>query len=176
VVKVYSNCESAELFLNGVSVGSNRRDSQDFPAAGLRWSVAFQEGENHLRVIATKGSAKVTDEIELHYQTQPWGKPAMLKLTAAGSAGGVRTVEAKLYDAAGVLCLDARNEVRFSLAGAGRLIDNMGTSRGSRQLQLANGRARISFTQTGSCAVAVTSDGLPAALLDFASVNSTAQL
>jgi beta-galactosidase len=32
-VKVYSNCERAELFLNGKSLGSKLRDSQDFPAA-----------------------------------------------------------------------------------------------------------------------------------------------
>ena len=36
-VHVYSNCDRAELFLNGKSLGTKQRDSQDFPAAGLRW-------------------------------------------------------------------------------------------------------------------------------------------
>jgi beta-galactosidase len=35
---------------------------------------------NHLRVVATKGEHHVTDEIELTYQTEPWGKPAELRL------------------------------------------------------------------------------------------------
>jgi beta-galactosidase len=35
-VHVYSNCENAELFLNGVSMGIRHRDSQNFPATGLR--------------------------------------------------------------------------------------------------------------------------------------------
>ena len=51
-------------------------------------------------------------------------------------AAGHLTVAAHLYDGKGVLCLDSRNTVRFSLAGAGRLLDNLGTARGSRELQL----------------------------------------
>ena len=64
-VHVYSNCERAELFLNSVSQGARERDSQNFPAAGLRWSVAFAAGLNHLRVEARNGEATVTDEISL---------------------------------------------------------------------------------------------------------------
>ena len=37
MVKVYSNCPTAELFVNGQSAGMRQRNSQDFPAAGLRW-------------------------------------------------------------------------------------------------------------------------------------------
>ena len=164
-VNVYSNCDRAELFLNGKSLGTMQRDSQNFPAAGLRWKVAFASGPNRLHVIATKGAVTVTDEVELIYQTEPWGKPAELRLLERVRKGNVITVEAKLYDAKGVLCLDSRNTVRFSLAGEGKLLDNLGTSRGSRELQLYNGRAEISITRNGGCTVGVASDGLPAAFL-----------
>jgi beta-galactosidase len=79
----------------------------------------------------------------------------------------VVTVEAKLYDGKGILCLDARNDVRFSLAGAGRLIDNLGTSRGSRELQLYNGRAEISVMAEGGCILGIVSEGLPSAFLNL---------
>ncbi|MDP9052329.1 MAG: hypothetical protein M3O31_16650, partial [Acidobacteriota bacterium] len=69
------------------------------------------------------------------------------------------------YDANGVACLDSRNVVRFSLAGGGRLLDNLGTSRGSRELQLYNGRAEISVIRTGGCTLGITSEGLPSAFL-----------
>ena len=129
-IRVYSNCDRAEMFLNGKSLGTMERDSQNFPAAGLRWKAAFAKGKNHLHVVATKGPVTVTDDVELTYQTDPWAKPAELQLTEKTQNGTKTTVEAKLYDAHGVLCLDSRNTVRFSLAGDGKLLDNLGTSRG----------------------------------------------
>lgn len=164
-VHVYSNCDYAELFLNGVSQGTKERDSQNFPAAGLRWDVAFAPGSNHLRVEARKGDTTITDEINLTYQSEPWGKPATLQVFEKERDGNRITVEAKLFDAQGVLCLDARDFVRFSLAGTGRLIDNLGTTRASRELQLANGRAEISLHATGACTVEAAVEGLPAAAL-----------
>jgi len=166
-VHVYSNCEHAELFLNGKSLGTMQRDSQNFPAAGLRWQVAFASGANRLHVIASKGNVTVTDEIALTYQTEPWGKPAELRLHEKERKGNTVCVGAMLYDARRVPCLDSRNVVRFSLAGAGRLLDNLGTSRGSRELQLYNGRAEISLTLTGGCTIGVTSEDLPPAFLNL---------
>ena len=166
-VHVYSNCDCAELFLNGKSLGTMQRDSQNFPAAGLRWPVAFTGGVNRLHVIATKRHVTITDEIELTYQTEPWGQPAELRLHEKERKGEIISVGAMLYDAKGVPCLDSRNDVRFSLAGAGRLVDNLGTSRGSRELQLYNGRAEISLTRTGRCTLGITSEGLPPAFLNL---------
>jgi beta-galactosidase len=166
-VQVYSNCDRAELFLNGESLGTMRRDSQDFPAAGLRWEVAFASGPNHLRAVATKGEVTVQDDIYLTYQSEPWGKPVQLKLSQKERKDSIVTVEAKLLDAEGVLCLDSAQTVRFSLAGAGSLIDNLGTTRGSREVQLSNGRAEISITRKAGCRIEAAPKGLPAASLDL---------
>jgi beta-galactosidase len=166
-VNVYSNCDYAELFLNGKSLGTTQRDSQNFPAAGLRWKVAFAKGPNRLHVIATKGKVSVTDQIDLIFQTEPWGKPAELRLVESGRKDNILSVVATLHDAKGVPCLDSCNVVRFSLAGEGKLLDNLGTARGSRELQLYNGRAEISLTRNGGCTVGVASKGLPSAFLSF---------
>jgi beta-galactosidase len=143
MVKVYSNCPAAELFLNGKSRGVKQRNSQDFPAAGLRWQVAFQPGENQVRVVARKGGVEVADEISFRYQTEQWEKPAQLLLEETGRAGAMFTLLARLLDAKSVPCLDARNVVRFKLAGDGELIQNLGTTSGSRQVEMCNGRAVI---------------------------------
>ena len=164
-VNVYSNCDHAELFLNGKSQGTMQRDSQNFPAAGLRWKVTFAGGQNRLRAVATKGAVTVTDEVELTYQTESWGKPAELRLFEKARKDNTVAIGVKLYDAKGVQCLDSRNVVRFSLAGEGKLLDNLGTSGGSRELQLYNGRAEISITRKGGCSVGVVSEGLPPAFI-----------
>ena len=168
MVKVYSNCETAEMFLNGKSLGTRTRDSQNYPAAGLRWIAPFDEGKNTLRVVARKGAATVEDEIEFLYQTEKWGSPAEMRLTekARSTVNGQRmvTVEAKLYDAKGVLCLDAKNRVRFSMAGPGTLIDNQGTSNGSRLVEMCNGRSEITLIAgDGRCTVAVATERIPTA-------------
>jgi len=165
MVKAYSNCETAELFVNGKSAGVKRRNSQDFPAAGLRWMTSLATGENILRVVATKGGKTVTDEITFLYQTETWGVPAEMKLTekSRGTVAGKETVtvEAKLYDAKGVLCLDARNRLRFNIAGLGTLIDNRGTPKASRVVEMCNGRAEISLTRNeGGSVVGVSTTGI----------------
>ena len=164
-VHVYSNCDRAELFHNGVSLGTMRRDSQNFPAAGLRWDVVFTSGKNHLRALAARGDAEVSDEIDLIYQTEPWTKAAELKLSQKELKDSTVTVEAKLFDANGILCLDSSQVVRFSLSGAGSLIDNLGTTRGSREIQLSNGRAQISILRKGPCTIHATQKGMPVASL-----------
>lgn len=75
-------------------------------------------------------------------------------------------VEAQLLDAKGVLCLDARNVVRFGVAGDGRLIDNLGTSTAARKVEFYNGRAQISVEKKGKFVVSVSSDRLPTTFLN----------
>jgi beta-galactosidase len=156
LVKVYSNCTEVELFVNGVSAGIKKRNSQDFPAAGLRWMVKFRAGENVVRAV----TKNISDQIKFVYQTEKWEKPAKLLLAEIKDG-----VEVKLVDARGVQCLDARNVVRFGLVGDGELIDNLGTSTTARKVQLYNGRAQISVQRRGKLVVSVSSEGLPAEFL-----------
>jgi beta-galactosidase len=169
MVKVYSNCERAELFLNGTSCGVRKRDSQNFPAAGLRWMVPFRKGENHLRVVAQKGGATVTDEVRFVYQTEKWDKPAQLQLKELTRNGDTVTVEARLLDATGVTCLDSRARVQFELSGDGTLLDHLGTSRASNVVEFYNGRAEISLLRNGGkSTVSVSSKGVSTAFLSIA--------
>jgi beta-galactosidase len=164
-VKVYSNCATAELFVNDKSAGVRKRDSQNFPAAGLRWDVPFEPGKNSLRVVATAVSGEtLSDELSFTYQTETWGAPTRLALAVVERSARNVTVEATLMDAHGVLCLDARNAVSFSIAGDAKMIDNQGTSNGSRRVQLANGRGRISILAgTSDFTAAVSAEGIASA-------------
>jgi beta-galactosidase len=167
LVKIYSNCPEVELFLNGASAGTKKRNSPDFPAAGLRWLLPFKEGDNELRAVGRKAGREVVDQIRFLYQTQPWGKPAKLSLEKIYYLGDVATIEARLLDQDSRLCLDARNVVRFGLVGDGRLLDNLGTSMGARQVEMCNGRAIISLQRQGFGAVvaSVSSEGIKTTFL-----------
>jgi len=168
MIKVYSNAEEAELFLDGISQGVRMRNSQDFPAAGLRWMILPKVGANQVKVVAVKGGVDVKDEITFDYRTDKWGEPAKMVIEKLKEENDTVTLEVKVFDVNGVQCLDATNWVRFSLAGDGKLIDNQGTSTGSSYLQVYNGRAQIKIEKKGGeSVVAVRSEGLPTVFVRF---------
>lgn len=168
MIKVYSNCTEAELFLNGKSAGVKKRNSQEFPAAGLRWSLPFIKGENVIKVIAKKGGIVVNDEIRFNYQTDKWGKAASVIIKELNRQNDTATIEIKLYDNNKIQCLDAIDWINFSLTGDGKLIDNLGTSSGARKVQAYNGRAIIKIKlNNGKSVVSAKVDGLPTGFINL---------
>lgn len=170
MIKVYSNCSEAELFLNGRSMGKKKRISENYPAAGLRWMVKYNAGVNQIRVVArTREGKEITDEIIQQYQTAKWGKPVKLVLEKRSEKNNIAVIQAQLFDENNILCLDARNFVTFGLTGEGSLIDDQGTSDGSRKVQLYNGKATISVNlNNGKNVASVKADGIP---VSFLSIN-----
>lgn len=167
-ILVYSNCEAVELFVNGVSQGIKKRDSQDYPAAGLRWNCVYEEGKNEIRAVAVKGKIKVTDEIVQEYQTAKWGKEAVATLSVVSREGDTVLLEVQLLDKDGVRCLDSKKYIEFEIAGDGSLIQNQGTSTGSRKVQAYNGRACIKVNlNKGKSMVAVKAEGIPTAFMEL---------
>lgn len=145
-VFVYSNCRSAELFVNGVSMGARKRDARRFPAMGLVWNVKYKPGRNTLKVVTSAG---LSDSITQYYETRQWGEPVRMEMQLKQIKDDEWLFSVQLCDAKGVPCLDARNWITFSAAGNARLIDNMGTNTGSRRIQAANGRASIKVRLSG---------------------------
>ncbi len=166
LVKVYSNCETAELFLDGISQGAKRRNSQDFPAAGLHWLVKFNPGENHLKAVGHMKAATVEDTLLVQYQTDKWGTAARIELREIARGQGRVKVEARLVDGNNIPCLNVRDRVWFGFTGDGALLDDTGTSTGSRNVEVYNGRAEISLLRNdGSSVISVRCRSLPTAFL-----------
>lgn len=167
-IRVYSNADRVELFINGKSLGVKKRSSQDFPAAGLRWEVPLSEGDYEVKAVAYQHEKSVEDKMSFSYQTKKWDKPIKLQLQTESVAKDTTTVVVKALDQNDIPVLDAINYVRFSIAGDGELIDNQGTSSGSRKVQLYNGRAKIRIKNNGgSSSVGVQSDGMSTDLLQI---------
>ena len=62
--KVYANCDSVELFLNGTSQGTRASTNCIFT-----WPIRLQSGANSVRAVGKKGSATVDDSLK-------WNGPA----------------------------------------------------------------------------------------------------
>ncbi|WP_181151536.1 alginate lyase family protein [Sphingobacterium gobiense] len=168
MVKVYSNCQEVELFLNGESLGKRKRDSQDFPAAGLRWMVKFKTGENKLEAIGYKKGQTIRDILTQEYQTERWGMPVRVALEVLEEQQDTLLLQAQLFDENGVRCLDASNYINFDAVGEGELLVDQGTSDGSRRLQTYNGRALVRLVRSGkNVVVTVKADSLNTCVLDL---------
>jgi beta-galactosidase len=64
--KVYANCDSVELFLNGASLGAQTSTNCIFT-----WPATLQGGTNVVLAVGSKGSTQVTDSLVWIAPTQP---------------------------------------------------------------------------------------------------------
>ncbi len=161
-VLVYSNCPQVELFVNGESQGVKKRDSQNYPAAGLRWFVKLNPGDNEVKAVAiAKNKTSYEDSLNWVYQTAKWGEVQKMIVTASDLGDGYERVDVRLVDKNGIACLDSDNVLRFEIVGDGELLKNQGTITGSVKVQAANGRASIKVKRgNGKSVIAVKSDKL----------------
>jgi beta-galactosidase len=115
-VKVYSNQEEVELFLNGVSLGKRKRE----PYGHLEWQVAYAPGS--LRAVAgVGGKIIVQDEVQTTKEARAIRlSPDAESLRANGADVAIFSVEA--LDEAGRHVPIAQNLVEFTLEGDGKII------------------------------------------------------
>jgi beta-galactosidase len=116
-VFVYSNCDSVELLLNGVSQGSKTLASG---AVHLEWNVAWASGT--VRAEGKRGGAVVVSE-----EVKTAGAAAKVALSADRSiisADGkdLVFVTADIQDADGILVPTAATALSFSVSGPGEIV------------------------------------------------------
>lgn len=74
-------------------------------------------------------------------------------------------IEAQIVDAKGIRCLDSKKQIEFGITGDAQLIQNMGTSTGSRKIEAYNGRACIKVLRKGDCFVSAKANKIPTAFI-----------
>jgi beta-galactosidase len=166
-VWVYSNCDSVELFLGGVSQGSKSFTSSS--QASLGWTVPWASGA--LVAKGTKGGTVVaTDEVDTAGAAAKVGL-SVDRTTIAADGRDLAFVTAAIQDAAGVMVPTANNNITFAVSGPGKIagtdngdpIDLTAYSSSSRKA--FNGKALVIVQSTGTAGaivVTATSSGLTA--------------
>ena len=114
-VRVHSNCDEVELFLNGVSQGKQTVT----PLHHLEWKVKYAPGK-----LVAKGIRKGVPMETVHETT---GAPAAIRLTADRSALAADNVDlamiaVEVVDAQGRIVPVADNKIAFKLTGPAKLI------------------------------------------------------
>jgi beta-galactosidase len=166
-VWVYSNCDSVELFLGGVSQGSKSFTSSS--TASLGWSVPWASGA--LVAKGTKGGTVVaTDEVDTASVAAKVNL-AVDHTTIAADGRDLAFVTAVIQDSAGVMVPTASNSITFAVSGPGKLAgaDNGDpidlTAYSSPTRKAFNGKALAIVQSTGDpgqIVVTATASGLTA--------------
>ncbi len=184
-VGVYTNCEEAELFLNGKSLGKKKKgvdlvemtcyDKTQKKKQGtfksrfrLRWEVPYEAGE--IKVVGYNGGKPVSEK-----SIRTASEPAIIKLSADRTtidADGrdLSYVTIRVEDKDGNLCPMADNLINFSVEGAGKLIAvGNGNSASLESFQAPHIKAfsgmcvailRSEAGESGDMTLTATSDGL----------------
>jgi beta-galactosidase len=105
-VVVYTNCDSAELFLNGRSLGEKAVTDRAEPV--LRWDVGYEPGV--LRVVGRRGGSEAA-----RFELASTGEPAAVQLVP--DAVDPTHVEIRVIDAAGRRVYRATNEIEVQVSG-----------------------------------------------------------
>jgi len=173
-VKVYSNCEEVELFLNGRSQGKKGRGVDLGLANPPRiWQVPFQPGT--LRAVAFNQGKEIVHEIRTagaphHILLEP--DVSRLK---SGDPESYAYLTASVVDAAGTVVPDSHHAITFTSYGPGQLLPQtwLGFPTGLTWNVVA-GKTRIAFRSSSRNGLAVISAYSPGLGMGRAEINVTA--
>lgn len=145
-VNVFSNCPQVELFLNGKSMGRLTKDTKKFPASGLSWKVQFTEDSNFIKAVGYgNGKTIAEDTLTVNYSTKLYDKPDNLVLTQKRNPDGSYLITATAVDKNGLYFPELNTRVYFTALSGGKLRINSGAPSASSVIEMANGKASITF-------------------------------
>jgi len=162
-VNCFTNCDEAELFLNGTSLG--KKSLSSFTNKIISWNVVYGAGE--LKVVGYNNS-KIVSGYSLKTTTPPVAINAFVIKDTIGKSGVVQ-IPVSIVDKDGNVVYDADNEITVSIKGNAVLLGLESGSTTSHEDYKSNKRkalhgkliAYVSLEQTaGSTSIEFSAAGL----------------
>lgn len=137
VIRLYTNCDEADLILNGTSLGRKALDGD-----WIEYEVPYQPGE--LKAIGYRDGKSVAEDIQ-----RTAGKAAAIHMEAnrpvlQADGNDVACVKVSIVDADGIVVPNAENNVQFEVTGAGTLLGLGNGDPGCRENDKASSRHAFS--------------------------------
>lgn len=139
-IRVITNCEQVELFVNDQSHGTLTGD-------WIRaWDVALSTGQHTIRAVGTTASGDtIEDAVSQTFFATTDTKPTQWYAGKQLDGDAVRfTIQ--LCNAAGIPLTGPEQRVTFGLEGPGQMQIDLGLVDGAQTLETANGRATVVVT------------------------------
>jgi beta-galactosidase len=162
-VKVYSNCQQVELFLNGKSMGKQKPDtgkmSNNLTHAPFTFNVAYQPG-----TLTAKGyiNGSIMQTAERRTPLSPYAIKLTVDYSGKRIAKGVTDVVfvyASIVDQNGTVIPDGKQQVELNLTGGGQIV-------GERKVKAEAGIAAFLIKTKGNAGLiklsALAKDLIPA--------------
>ena len=154
-VTVYCNTDTAELFLDGNSLGLKSKQKGVVPAGGLVWQVPFKAGRNELSVKGfIQDELKAKDSLSVKYVVGEHGKLDKINLSAKLLKNNRWLITAEAQDKDSNRVLDYSERAYFyNIGDQGQLLENYGTPTKSSTIEMASGLAHIEFEASDKSSV-----------------------
>jgi beta-galactosidase len=127
VVKIYSNCDEVELFLNGKKIARQRPDKDQYSTNLKHPPFTFHVSAFKAGTLSAKGYVK--GSVVAQHQRRTPGRPSAIRLRVDHSnkdleagCNDIIFVYADIIDKNGTVIYDAADPVQFKLSGDGELV------------------------------------------------------
>jgi beta-galactosidase/beta-glucuronidase len=164
-VECFTNCDTAELLLNGKSLGLQTKSNKRIPI--LSWEVNYQPGELSVRGYKN-GKVVCANAIKTAGNAEQLAANAD-KIVLKTGTRGLSQIEIAVTDKNGVLIYNATNEIQVTVSGPAKLLGLESGSNTSHESYQSDKRAALNghilaYVQTsgkaGTVNVQITSPGL----------------
>ena len=141
--KIYANCDTVQLFLNGISQGVLTNIAGVVTNGIFLWPITLAPGSNSVQAVGNKGATRVSDSL---FWLRPLPPPSASLTTPVGSTVYLNSTNDSLWLSASVSSAGPLTTTWTALSGPGTVIFGSSNAIATSASFSANGIYNLQFT------------------------------